>query len=88
MDKDSTKFEYFENMSRAYAQLCELFVSVITPDVENIPTDGIWARIEQPELERTTNFDPPLKRVDTVRLFARFPRSGCFIDERLIKTVT
>jgi hypothetical protein len=88
MDDESTMLTYFENMSRAYAQLCELYVSVITPNLNDIPSDGIWATIEEPELKRTTNLDPPRKRVDTVSLFARFPWSCCFIDERLIKTVT
>lgn len=72
MSDDTQRETYFENMSRAYAQICELFATLITPDVNNIPTTGIWARIEQPELERILFFDPPLKRVDTVSLSPRF----------------
>jgi len=57
---------YFENMSRAYALMCAGFTTLITADIDNIPIDGIWGRIEQPIAERTTDFDPPKGKVDVV----------------------
>ncbi|KIX05227.1 uncharacterized protein Z518_06099 [Rhinocladiella mackenziei CBS 650.93] len=50
---DSTKQKtYFENMSRAYARNCVGATYVMTKDIHNIPTDGIWSRVEQPELQK------------------------------------
>jgi hypothetical protein len=57
---------YFENMSRAFAQLCGVYCTVMTPDPNNIPSDGIWGRIEYPELKRTSNFDAPRDQMDYV----------------------
>ncbi len=41
---------YFENMSRAMALDCDLSATVMTKDVDNIPMNGIWGRIEFPTL--------------------------------------
>ena len=72
MDSKKTKNTYFENVSRAFADLCGEFATVMTADPTpgNIPKDGIWGRIEQVELERTSGFDSPKQQVDFVRYLA------------------
>ena len=66
MDDPGQKQAYFENMSRAYADLCSRFVTVMTPDVTNIPTNGIWNDVVFPELKRTAHFDGLDGEVDFV----------------------
>lgn len=58
--------KYFENMSAAYASMCSTYANLLTPDINNIPTNGIWDRIEQPMIERTSDFDPPKGKIDLV----------------------
>jgi hypothetical protein len=46
---------YFENMSRAMAQLCDVYALVMTKDTGNVPQTGIWGRIEFPTLQQSGN---------------------------------
>jgi hypothetical protein len=43
--------EYFDNMSKAMAETCDVFATVMTTDVENLPQAGIWGRIQFPQLK-------------------------------------
>ncbi|KAF8241422.1 hypothetical protein K440DRAFT_642771 [Wilcoxina mikolae CBS 423.85] len=52
---NTVRTTYFENMSRAMAKLCDKFATVMTKDIHNIPTDGIWGRVEEPTLKETGN---------------------------------
>lgn len=60
---DKNRVTYFEKMSEAMAISCDVAATVMTKDVNNIPQDGIWGRIEFPALKRTGN---PGGTVDTV----------------------
>lgn len=42
-------------MSEAMAISCDEFAIVMTEDVQEIPQDGIWGRVEQPALRRIGN---------------------------------
>ncbi|KIW94094.1 uncharacterized protein Z519_05410 [Cladophialophora bantiana CBS 173.52] len=66
-------------MSRAYARLCSVLATLLTPDVNNIPMNGIWARIEFPELVRTTSFDHPLGQVESVSVPNALPGHASII---------
>jgi hypothetical protein len=46
---------YFENMSRAMAQLCDVYALVMTDNPTDVPTTGIWGRIEFPTLIQSGN---------------------------------
>lgn len=52
---DYTREEYFAHMSEAMAISCDEFAIVMTEDVQEIPQDGIWGRVEQPALRRIGN---------------------------------
>jgi hypothetical protein len=51
----NNKQTYFENMSRAMAQLCDVYALVMTDDPTNVPQTGIWGRIEFPTLKQSGN---------------------------------
>jgi hypothetical protein len=55
MQTPADRATFFENMSQAVAEQCSVFATVMTKDVNNIPTDGIWARVEFPTLQRSDN---------------------------------
>lgn len=55
MQNKNDKNTYFENMSRAFADLCDNYATVMTEDPHNIPLNGIWGKIEFPELQKTGN---------------------------------
>lgn len=66
---DSTREQYFAHMSEAMAISCDGFATVMTEDVNNIPQDGTWGRVEQPALKRTGNPGGQVDRVSqTFRL--------------------
>ncbi|KAH8667475.1 hypothetical protein BGZ60DRAFT_431709 [Tricladium varicosporioides] len=46
---------YFTNMSTAMAQMCDIFATVMTKDINNVPQDGIWAKAEFPTLQASGN---------------------------------
>jgi len=46
---------YFENMSQAVAEMCSVFATVMTVDIQKIPDDGIWHNIEFPTLQLRGN---------------------------------
>jgi hypothetical protein len=52
---DNLRKTYFENISRAMAQLCDVLATVMTADPNNIPLTGIWGRVEFPALQQTGN---------------------------------
>jgi len=47
------RWEYFARMSEALAYSCTDYAAVLTPDPNNIPQDGIWAKRELPALKLT-----------------------------------
>ena len=53
-------------MSKAYAQMCELYATLMTDDPRSIPLDGIWGTVELPELQRNGPFDDTRKKVEFV----------------------
>lgn len=55
MQRPADRSTFFENMSQAVAEQCSVFATVMTKDVNNIPQDGIWARVEFPTMQRTGN---------------------------------
>ena len=55
MSDPATRQTYFENMSRAFAQLCDRSALLLTRDPASVPADGIWARIEEPALKTLGN---------------------------------
>jgi hypothetical protein len=59
----NNKQTYFENMSRAMAQLCDIYALVMTKDTGKVPPTGIWGRIELPTLQQSGNVGG---EVDTV----------------------
>ena len=63
MSEPYTRLTYFENMSRAFAELCDQSVLLLTHDPGHIPPGGIWARIEEPALKSSGN---PGGRVDEI----------------------
>lgn len=46
---------YFENMSSAMAQLCDVYALVMTNTPTNVPATGIWGRVEFPTLKQSGN---------------------------------
>ena len=42
--------EYFDNMSKAMAETCDVFATVMTTGVENLPQAGIWGHTQFPQL--------------------------------------
>jgi len=52
---DGDRQIYFENMSRAFAQLCSGSSLVMTNDPQNVPMTGIFGRIELPTAQQDTN---------------------------------
>ena len=55
MSEPYTRLTYFENMSRAFAELCDQSALLLTHDPGHIPPGGIWARIEEPALKCSGN---------------------------------
>lgn len=51
----NNKQTYFENMSSAMAQLCDIYALVMTQDTKNVPQTGIWGRVEFPALQQSGN---------------------------------
>lgn len=48
------RYKYFQQMSQALAMTCSGWAVVMTPDVNNIPSDGIWANTEEVQLQANT----------------------------------
>jgi hypothetical protein len=52
---ENNRQTYFENMSRAMAQLCDVYALVMTMDTNDVPTNGIWGRIQFPTVQQSGN---------------------------------
>ena len=61
--QDTDRYRYFVQMSLALAMTCSGTATVMTPDVNNIPTNGIWALEEAPQLKANTGANT----INTVR---------------------
>lgn len=47
---------YFKNMSKAFAELCDVYALVMANDPKNVPINGtIWGEVEFPALMQTGN---------------------------------
>lgn len=57
--RESDTYKYFELMSEALATMYSGTAYVLTPDVNAIPTDGIWYQTEKPTLTRPISGDLP-----------------------------
>jgi hypothetical protein len=55
MQDASQRQTYFENMSRSVAMLSDVFATVMDPTPASPRVDGIWGRVEFPQL--TGNLD-------------------------------
>ncbi|RYP18898.1 hypothetical protein DL765_003686 [Monosporascus sp. GIB2] len=61
---DALWYEYFSNMSRAMATMCEYLASVMVRDQDfpEVRSDGIWGQVEFEQLKRADGE----KRVDVI----------------------
>jgi hypothetical protein len=55
MQKPADRNTYFSSMSQAMAEMCDVFATVMTKDLNNVPTDGIWFNVAFPTLQRFDN---------------------------------
>src|ERR1700760_4113969 len=55
MQNPTDRNTYFSSMSQAMAEMCDIFATVMTKDLNDVPTDGIWSRVEFPTLQRSDN---------------------------------
>ncbi|RYP79222.1 hypothetical protein DL771_000200 [Monosporascus sp. 5C6A] len=64
MADDEDRYEYFSNMSRAMAAMCDYLASVMVRDEDfpEVRPDGIWGQVEFEQLKR----DDGEKRVDVI----------------------
>lgn len=46
---------YFSSISRTMAHVCDIFATVMTEDINEIPTAGIWSKVEFPTLKQSSN---------------------------------
>ena len=55
MQDKAKRKTYFENMSEAMATMCDVFATVMSPDVKDVLMTGIWGQVEFPTLMRSDN---------------------------------
>lgn len=51
----ATRRTYFENMSRAFATLCDTKALLMTDNINDVKLDGIWGKVELLTLQMTGN---------------------------------
>ena|ERR1700734_215219 len=63
-DKEKRK-TYFENMSEAMATMCDIFATVMDPNVKKPLLSGIWGTVEFPTLKNSGN-DGTVHQIEAV----------------------
>lgn len=70
---------YFKHMSEAMAVQCDLQATVLTKDISDIPTNGIWHNVEFPALKQSNNrvaYSPYGGLVNKVEIFSEIQQKA------------